>query len=425
MFQRVQIKLSLVCCAITALLALAIVLCCLGISEKNMYGQEEALFCLNANTVSYELHTKNPVSIQWYMRNVDAGEDLLYLKVDGVPSTLSEVALTEPERRLAEEVGEYIIKQGIAPITGNFTAEKEYFESGGEGSKFLVLYGAVSEQQPCVTYLYLYSLKPFWQNVKMQRIGFFAVWLFSIPLVYLFSYGFTSHALQPVAQNHEKQKEFIAFASHELRSPLAVLKTGLSMLEHKPNSGKRERIFSLMGNEMSRMERLVQDLLCLAKVERASLNFQFMPVDLADLAQKVCRTYEGIAKSKGIFLSLEKGGGCPCACDPQRVEQVLVILLDNALHYTPSGQKVAVRLYQQRARCYIQVIDTGVGIPDGEKEKIFDKFYQVSSSRSDKGHFGLGLAIAKEICSSHGGKLSVSDTPGGGSTFTACLPAKR
>ena len=82
MFQRVQIKLSLVCCAITALLALAIVLCCLGISEKNMYGQEEALFCLNANTVSYELHTKNPVSIQWYMRNVDAGEDLLYLKVD-------------------------------------------------------------------------------------------------------------------------------------------------------------------------------------------------------------------------------------------------------------------------------------------------------------------------------------------------------
>ncbi len=102
-----------------------------------------------------------------------------------------------------------------------------------------------------------------------------------------------------------------------------------------------------------------------------------------------------------------------------------MILLDNALHYTPSGQKVAVRLYQQRARCYIQVIDTGIGIPDGEKEKIFDKFYQVSSSRSDKGHFGLGLAIAKEICGSHGGKLSVSDTPGGGSTFTVRLPAKR
>ena len=142
------------------------------------------------------------------------------------------------------------LQQGIAPITGNFTAEKEYFEYGGEGSKFLVLYGAVSEQQPCVTYLYLYSLKPFLQNVKMQRIGFFAVWLFSIPLVYLFSYGFTSHALQPVAQNHEKQKEFIAFASHELRSPLAVLKTGLSMLEHKPNSGKRERIFSLMGKHV-------------------------------------------------------------------------------------------------------------------------------------------------------------------------------
>lgn len=425
MFQKIQRQLSLVCCGATSLLALAIVLCCLGISEKNRYGQEEALFLLNANMVCYELHTENPVSINWYMRHVEPGRRLLYLEVDGAASTLSEAALAGPERRLAEEVGAYIEGHGILPATRSFTGHMEYFEYRNERSKFLVLYGAVSEQDPCVTYLYLYSLEPFCQDIAMQRVGFLMVWLLSIPLVYVFSYKFASHALQPAVQNQERQKEFIAFASHELRSPLAVFKTGLSMLEHKSGSARQERIFSLMRSEASRMERLVQDLLCLAKVERASLGFQFEPVDLAGLVEKVYGSYTGTAREKGISFSLETAEGCMCACDPQRLEQVLVILLENAFYYTPCGQKVILRLRQQRAKCYLQVVDTGAGVPDGEKEKIFDKFYQVNSSRSDKGHFGLGLSIAKEICRGHGGKLSVSDTPGGGSTFTVCLPAKR
>lgn len=425
MFRNIKIKLSFLCCFITALLAFALVLCCLRIAEKSMYGQEEALFFRKADDISYELHKGEPVSINWYMRHV--GQNILYLEINGVPSSLSRVALEGRGQEVVEEVKAYIKEKNISPISGGHVSEMAYFPYKTQKPGYLVLYGAVSGREPCITYLYLYSLEPFSRNVEVQRIWFLGAWLCAMPAAYLFSYRFTSHALRPVVQNHEKQKNFIAFASHELRSPLAVFKTGLSVLKRWAAPEKQERIFSLMDNEMAQMERLVQDLLCLAKAEQAELGFSFAPVDLAALAEQVYGAYLGMAGQKGISLSFVKEEGCSysCFCDAQRVEQVLVVLLDNAFCYTPSGQEVSLRLSRQRGKAVLQVADTGKGIPEGEKGKIFDKFYQADGAHSKKGHFGLGLSIAKEICKGHGGQISVSDTKGGGSTFTVKLPLKR
>ena len=121
-------------------------------------------------------------------------------------------------------------------------------------------------------------------------------------------------------------------------------------------------------------------------------------------------------------MSIAAGYDYNCLCDSQRIEQTVIILLDNALSYTPSGQSITLNLYYSHKKYYLQVIDSGKGIPDSEKDKIFDRFYQVNSSHSHKEHFGLGLSIAREICRKHGGKISVSDTLGGGSTFTLSLP---
>lgn len=425
MFQNIQIKLSFLCCSITAFLTLALVLCCLRISEKNMYGQEESLFFRKASDISYQLHTGEPVSINWYARNV--GENILYLEAGGVPSALSNVALGQQGQETAEEVKAYIKENSISPISGIFSSEMAYFPYGKENASYLVLYGAVSGQESSVTYLYLHSLEPFSHNVAMQRLWFLAAWLCAMPVAYLCSYRFTSHVLRPVVQNHEKQKRFTAFASHELRSPLAVFKTGLSVLKRGASPDRQERIFALLEHEMSQMERLVQDLLCLSKAEQAELGADFAPADLAGLAEGAVGTYLGMAGQKGVSLSFEqeRGYGYVCICDAQRVAQVLIILLDNALRYTPPGGKVALRLSRQRGKFILQVADTGKGVPEAEKGKIFDKFYQADGARSEKGHFGLGLSIAKEIVKIHGGQISVSDTEGGGSTFTVKLPVKQ
>lgn len=428
MFHKIQTKLSLICCLVTTLLVLIIILCCLRVSEKNMYGQETALFFLKAKAVSSTLQASEPVDIHWYMRNFDADKNMLYLETNGIPATLPALTLSEQEYSLIEEIKTYAEQKN----SGRENPSQQYFAYTKDSRRFLVMYGRLLEKEQKLTYIFLYNLEDFCRNVQVQRRRFLAIWLFSIFILYLFSHIFTAHVLQPVIQNDERQRHFAASASHELRSPLAVFKTGLSILKSEPEPRKTARIFSLMEHEMARMERLLQDLLCLSKMENADLPFTFEQTNLADLLFAVYEKYAVIAKDKDLSLSFPEvstpgtsGGSYECCCDRQRIEQAVIILLDNAFSYTPPGGSITLNLYSSHKKYYIQVIDTGTGICDSDKEKIFDRFYQADSSRSRKEHFGLGLAIAKEICIGHGGAVFVSDTKGGGSTFTIKLPVRK
>ncbi len=437
MFRKAHRKLSAICCLTMAWIVLAIVLCCLHVSEKNMYGQEKALFFLQANTISSDLYASKNISMEWYKRNIGNEANTLSIETDGIPSTLTSLALSPEQQSLIQEIKKASPNAQKLPNTRMVSAKikQEFFEYSNGAEDYLVMNARFFEKEHKIDAAFLYSLAPFRQNVRLQRMLFLFIWLASLLALYLFSHLFTSRVLQPLIQNDEKQKRFIAFASHELRSPLAVFKTGLSILtQQNPSlagSDKTARIFTLMDTEMSRMERLIQDLLCLAKAEQAALHFQFQPANLADLLQSAYEKHAPIAAEKQISLTLIPicSQGQPkqepiCLCDPQRIEQAVAILLDNALSYTPAGQKVTLRLLRQRGKCCIQVIDTGIGIPDREKEKIFDKFYRMDSSRSQKEHYGLGLSIAKEICHAHNGRIWASDTPGGGSTFTIRLPLR-
>ncbi len=428
MFRKIQIKLSLICCLATALIVLVIMLCCLNVSEKNMYGQEKTLFFLKANAISSDLHVLESIRIDWYMKNFTPPDNILYIEINGSPSTLSSLILSGEDLALIRKTKEHIKKNHLTPNTrGGSSAAEQHFEYLISSRKYLVMNGMFYKNKQELSYIYLYSLERFFHNVKMQRILFFSIWLFSIFILYVFSHIFTSRALKPVIQNEEKQKNFIAVASHELRSPLAVFKTGLSVLKNKPDAEKTTRIFSLLEHEMSRMERLVGDLLYLSKVENAGLKFHFEHVSLADLLTSIYEQYAEIAQKKRLTFSITIAapGDYSCFCDRQRIEQAIIILLENALSYTPSGQSVTLNLYRSHKKYYIQVIDTGTGIPDSEKEKIFDRFYQVNTSHNQKEHFGLGLSIAKEICHVHGGNIFVDDTKGGGSAFTLKLPLKQ
>lgn len=429
MFHKIQIKLSLICCLSTTLIVLIIILCCLNASEKNMYNREKALFLLKTNNISSDLILLESIDINWYMRNYTADDNVLSIEVNGSPATLSSLLLSDKDSTLISDVKNYMKRHAVTldTRTASSNISQKSFEYTSDNRRFLVMSAKSYKNEQQLTYTYLYSLDSFSGDVKKQRALFFGIWLFSIPILYVFSYIFTSNVLKPVIQNDEKQRRFIAFASHELRSPLAVLKTGLSVLKSKPDVQKTERIFTLIEPEISRMERLIQDLLCLAKMENADPGFQFESVNLADLLTSIYEAYAAIARQKNLTLSLSIAGDChyDCLCDRQRMEQVIIILLDNALSYTPAGQDILLNICRSHRKYCIQVIDTGIGIPDSEKEKIFDRFYQADTSRNHKEHFGLGLSIAREICHAHGGKLSVSDTKGGGSTFTIQLPFAR
>lgn len=428
-FHKIKIRLTLICTCSTTLLVLIIVLSCLRVSENNMYGQEQALFFLHANTITSDLHTLDRISIHWYTQNMN-NRNILWLEFNQEPSSLSSITVKDEKLLLVQELREALERESDFPkaetVSMGVSQRQFFWTSAVRKSKFLVMQAWLSVGTQKVEYLYLYSLEDLYDRMHRQRIRFFAIWFFSIAVLSVFSYLFTDRALKPVVENNEKQRHFVSVASHELRSPLAVFKTGLSILKTESDAGKTERIFSLLDSEMSRMERLIQDLLCLARAEYAVLDFRFQKVSLKKLMDTLYEKYVLLAQKRGITLCCHIAEeSCDCICDPQRIEQVIVILLDNALSYTPAGGSVDMVLFRYRNNYYIQVADTGVGIQDSEKKKIFGRFYRSSTSRSGREHFGLGLSIAGEICKLHKVKIEVSDTKGGGSTFTLRLRVHR
>lgn len=134
--------------------------------------------------------------------------------------------------------------------------------------------------------------------------------------------------------------------------------------------------------------------------------------------------FEPLAKEKGYFLTvfLPDKKIAPVRCDSDRIRQVLSILLHNAFCYTPPGSRIRLSLSETAENLLLSVSDNGPGIPDDAKPHIFERFYRGDAAHSSSSHFGLGLSIADEIMRAHNGRISISDTPGGGAAFTLTLP---
>ena len=149
-------------------------------------------------------------------------------------------------------------------------------------------------------------------------------------------------------------------------------------------------------------------------------------VDMDTLLIDLFESFQPVCKGKGISLPLELPADSlpPVSCDPDRIRQIFIVLLDNATYYTPSGRSIYIRaqVSERKRLLKLQVADEGCGISPEDKPYIFDRFYQADSARSDKQHFGLGLSIAKELVLLHHGTILLSDNSEGGSCFTVNLP---
>lgn len=171
------------------------------------------------------------------------------------------------------------------------------------------------------------------------------------------------------------------------------------------------------------MSALVNDMLTLSGSDSQHFSVRMQPVEMDTLVINSYEAFEPLAKEKSITLSanLPETPLPLCSADPQRISQVISILIQNAISYTPELGKIELSLSYNKNHFYISVTDNGIGISDEDKKKIFDRFYRVEKSRSSKEHFGLGLSIAYEIVKAHGGSITVADAEGGGSIFTVVL----
>ena len=238
----------------------------------------------------------------------------------------------------------------------------------------------------------------------------------------VFSWFFTGKMLRPLEENRKRQTQFIASASHELRSPLAVILSSVQAIEADP--GECRRFLSTIKSEGTRMSRLIGDMLALANADNKSWSIMKSPCELDTLLLETYEKYEPLLREKGISMNVELPDESlsPCRCDGGRISQVLGILLDNGASYVPAGGKIRIGVEEKEKYFRIYVEDNGPGISDENKEAVFQRFYRADSSRKDKQHFGLGLCIAKEIVTLHHGSIRIEDTKGGGTTFVVRLP---
>ncbi len=225
----------------------------------------------------------------------------------------------------------------------------------------------------------------------------------------------------------ERQRQFTADASHELRTPLAVMRGDIEIAlrrERKPEDYRNVLTSNL--EEIIRLSRLVEDLLMLARADAGQSILQREPMDLDDLCAQMIEYLAPLAEEKEQQLIYHAPNVTPLSinADAQRIKQMLLNLLDNALKYTPINGTITLTLLAKDHTAILSIADTGRGIPEEDLPHIFDRFFRHSRSTSDKTvqGFGLGLSIVRWIVHSHGGKISAESTLGKGAQFIVRLP---
>ena len=231
--------------------------------------------------------------------------------------------------------------------------------------------------------------------------------------------------LDSLAASHRLQQQFISDASHELRAPLTVIQGNLDLLHLQSDMPNSERLEALNAaeRETSRMSRLVAELLTLARAD-AGLPIKRQPVELDSLVLDAFQGARRLAKVQTLILEPFEPVSVPG--DEDRLKQLLLILLDNALKYTPAGGQITLGLYQTEGTVEITVKDTGVGIAAEDLPHIFERFYRADPARSrDSGGTGLGLSIAHWIVQQHHGEITVHSQVEHGTTFVVRLPVEQ
>ena len=223
-------------------------------------------------------------------------------------------------------------------------------------------------------------------------------------------------SIAPINENMQKQKEFVASASHELKTPLSKI-----MIANQSAQIKNGQ--AIINAECGRMDQIIKNLLFIASSESCTWKTNFEPVDFVNLCVAFYEMSTPVLAKNGRELHLEfpEEDIAPISADRGLILQLFAILLDNAITYSGGNAPISVRLIPQKKNLSILFIDHGRGIPDEIKPKIFSSFYKADASTP--GHYGLGLSIAKNIVALHHGKMTVSDTPGGGATFEIQLPS--
>ncbi len=235
-------------------------------------------------------------------------------------------------------------------------------------------------------------------------------------------------AVRDITEHRSLEKAKTAFVSdfsHELRTPLTTIQSAVGLLERARNrlDPLEHRALELADQELGRIRGMVEELMTLAQMDSWQYQLEVGPANLSTVIQTAIESVESKAKRFGIGIYFADAGEHRCVCDVQKLYQVFLNLLDNAIKYSDPGARVDIDIDEDATSLTVRIKDTGLGIPEEDLGQLFDRFYRVDKDRSRaSGGSGLGLAISKQIVELHGGSISVESEVGAGSVFEVNLP---
>ncbi len=244
------------------------------------------------------------------------------------------------------------------------------------------------------------------QNFQKLAVSSVFIILIGIIIIFILSILLSMYIIKPVEEAFIKQKQFISDASHELKTPIAVISANAELLLGEIGENKW---LSYIQSESERMNKLVTSLLTLTRIEMQSEKPQLTRFDICNAVMEVTMPFESVAFESGISLECELTDQIFINGNEQQLKQVVAILTDNAIKHCYYGGRVLVNILQYKNKCHISVSNTGEPIPDELKSKIFERFFRSDESRNrEENRYGLGLAIAKQIIDNHNGTILVN-----------------
>lgn len=336
-------------------------------------------------------------------------------------------------------------EEELNKLESSYELYPEYSQSGifyfsYDDIPYSGIYGETPDSHTQINTVYLIKRNQTITEQIKEKLGFYlTIWCVILAAVAAISIFLIQKATKPTESAIQSQKNFIAAASHELKAPLAVILTNAETAADDPAlPAHLQKALTAIDAECMRMSSLIQDLLLLSSIDSGTWMLTKTPIDIYSLVLSIYEKFEPLCKKhhRELVLNLADDVYPEFAADNTRLEQILSIFLDNAIHYGQPMSPIALTVhteYQNMGSFFaapsaemkwitFTIQDQGPGIPDDEKPFIYDRFYQSDKSRTHTQHYGLGLSIAKELVEMHKGKIALSDTPGGGCTFKISFP---
>ncbi len=422
MLNKLRHKLTLICASITTCVLLFMAIISLVACESKLNNVHKLSLQNNLNTVIYYLQNCSFISPLWLSQTEVSNNLIINIEQNHEALLYQGGYQTISNREDLIALAKVQIQENV-PTDNTLLSPKQFELSTDCNEHFLVTTSSITISGVPFQIILLKNLHKDDLQILHIRLLFLFLCLICIIGLTLFSWWFSGRAIKPIEISNQKQKEFIAAASHELRAPITVIQTNASILEKQVDVNSSSFVTTI-SSECIRISKLIGDLLTLANIDAKtnwSLNLQ--PTELDTLLLELYDTFYITAKERQhpLALDLPDISITPIQVDINRLKQVLIILLDNALSHTPIHTPIQLSLEDTKSTYLIKVIDQGPGIPDAATASIFERFYQVDSSRHAKEHYGLGLSIAQEIIKLHHGTLTLEDTPNGGCTFIISL----